>query len=123
MHATLVHNATAGTGRPTTEELVELLEAADISATPHSPKDKNLARVLARASGLVIASGGDGTIAKVITLLKDREAKVAIMPLGTANNIARSFGITGPVEEIVAGWHHGGEKHLAYVTLGRRDDL
>ena len=116
MHATLVHNATAGTGRPTTEELVELLEAADISATPHSPKDKNLARVLARASGLVIAAGGDGTIAKVITLLKDREAKVAILPLGTANNIARSFGITGPVEEIVAGWHHGREKHLDIGT-------
>jgi diacylglycerol kinase (ATP) len=65
-----------------------------------------------RASGLVIAAGGDGTVAKVITLLKNRETKVAILPLGTANNIARSFGITGPLEEVVAGWQHGREKHL-----------
>ena len=50
-----------------------------------------------------MAAGGDGTIAKVVTQLKDRETRVAILPLGTANNIARSFGITGPVEEIVGG--------------------
>ena len=112
MQATLVHNPTAGTGSPTTEELVEILEEAGISATPYPAKDKNLAKILARASGLVIAAGGDGTIARVITQLKDRETRVAILPLGTANNIARSFGITGPVEEIIAGWQHGSEQQL-----------
>jgi diacylglycerol kinase (ATP) len=110
--ATLVHNPTAGTGSPTTEELLAMLDEAGFAARAISPKDRNLPNVLARASGLVIAAGGDGTIAKVVTQLKDRETRVAILPLGTANNIARSFGITGPVEQIIAGWHSGNEKRL-----------
>jgi diacylglycerol kinase family enzyme len=61
---------------------------------------------------MVVAAGGDGTIAKVVTQLKDRETRVAILPLGTANNIARSFGITGPLEEIVEGWQSGNERRL-----------
>lgn len=112
MQATLVHNPTAGTGSPTTDELIELLDAAGISATAHQAKEKNLAKVLKRASGLVIAAGGDGTISRVVTQLENRETRVAILPLGTANNIALSFGITGPVEEIIAGWEHGTERRL-----------
>ena len=118
MRATLVHNPTAGTGSPTTNELLEILEAAGISATGYKAKDKNLAKILSRASGLVIAAGGDGTIARVVTQLKDREMRVAILPLGTANNIALSFGITGPVEEVVAGWKHGNERKLDIGVAG-----
>ncbi len=110
--ATLVHNPSAGTGSPTTEELLALLEEAGFPAKACSPKDKNFSKILARASGLVIAAGGDGTIAKVVTQLKDRETRIAILPLGTANNIAHSFGITGPLEQIVAGWQSGSEKRL-----------
>jgi diacylglycerol kinase (ATP) len=112
MRATLVHNTTAGTGSHTTEELVEILEAAGILASAYSPKDKDLERILAHPAELVIAAGGDGTIAKVITLLKDRETRVAVLPLGTANNIARAFNITGPIEEVVAGWEEGRAQKL-----------
>jgi diacylglycerol kinase (ATP) len=118
MRATLVHNPTAGTGSPTTDELLEILEAEGISATAHKAKDKNLPRILARASDLVIAAGGDGTIARVVTQLRNRETRVAILPLGTANNIALSFGITGPVEEVVAGWKHGNERKLDIGVAG-----
>jgi diacylglycerol kinase (ATP) len=112
MRAMLVHNPTAGTGSPTTEELIVILEAAGISARACSPKDKGLEKILAHAPELVIAAGGDGTIAKVITQLKNRETRVAILPLGTANNVARAFNITGPIEEVVAGWEEGREQNL-----------
>jgi diacylglycerol kinase family enzyme len=112
MRATLVHNPTAGTGSPTTEELVEILASAGISAHACSPKDKDLQNILAHAPELVVAAGGDGTIAKVITNLKNRATRVAILPLGTGNNIARAFGITGPIEEVVAGWEQGREQKL-----------
>lgn len=112
MQVTLVHNPTAGTGSPTTEELLELLDRAGFAATAISPKDEKLPKILGRISGMVVAAGGDGTIAKVVTQLKDRETRVAILPLGTANNIARAYGITGPVEEIIAGWQSGNERKL-----------
>jgi diacylglycerol kinase (ATP) len=116
MQVTLVHNPTAGTGSPTTEELLQILHEAGFSATACSPKAKNFASIIGRASGIVVAAGGDGTIAKVVAQLKDRETRVAILPLGTANNIARAFGITGPVEEIIAGWHSGNERRLDVGT-------
>jgi diacylglycerol kinase family enzyme len=91
---------------------VEILEDAGYSVTHFSAKDENLPKILERVSGLVIAAGGDGTICRVATQIKDRESRVAILPLGTANNIARAFGIAGPVEQIAAGWHDGSDRRL-----------
>jgi diacylglycerol kinase (ATP) len=54
-------------------------------------------------------AGGDGTIRKAaLTLLdrkfSDKKLPIAILPLGTANNISKSLGITGEVEDIIATW-------------------
>ena len=118
MQAALVHNPSAGSGRLTAEQILELIREAGFSPHYLSAKDKNLSDRLAGVSGLVIAAGGDGTVARVITQLRDRQIPVAILPLGTANNIARAFGITGPVEEIVAGWHSGNERRLDIGVAG-----
>jgi diacylglycerol kinase (ATP) len=112
MQATLVHNPSAGSGRLTAEQILELIREAGFSPHYLSAKDKNLSDRLAGVSGLVIAAGGDGTVAQVITQLRDRQVPVAILPLGTANNIARAFGITGTIEEIVAGLQSGSQRKL-----------
>jgi diacylglycerol kinase (ATP) len=112
MQATLVHNPSAGSGRLTAEQILELVGGAGFSPHFLSAKDKNLSNRLAGLSGLVIAAGGDGTVARVIIGLRDRENPVAILPLGTANNIARAFGITGTIEEIIAGLPTGSERKL-----------
>lgn len=112
MQATLVYNPSAGSGRLTAEQILELIGEAGFKPHFLSAKDKDLPARLAGLSGLVIAAGGDGTVARVVTQLRDRDIPVAILPLGTANNIARAFGITGTIEEIIAGLQHASERKL-----------
>lgn len=105
MRALLLHNPSAGAGKPSAAELVELLEEAGYSVRYCSTKERGaLADCLKERAELVVVAGGDGTVGKVLTRLPDRHAPVAILPLGTANNIARSLGIEGKPKSLVAGW-------------------
>jgi diacylglycerol kinase family enzyme len=112
MHATLVYNPTAGSGRLTEKQILEMIREAGFSPHFLPAKDKKLVDRLSKVSGIVIAAGGDGTVARVITGLGDREVPIAILPLGTANNIARAFGITDTIEEIIAALPHAAERKL-----------
>jgi len=50
-------------------------------------------------------AGGDGTVNKVFTELAGHETPVTLIPLGTANNIADTLGLTaGSPEELIAAW-------------------
>jgi len=51
------------------------------------------------SASLVIVAGGDGTVGAVADAITGSDALLAIIPLGTSNDIARSLGIpTDPVE-------------------------
>jgi diacylglycerol kinase (ATP) len=122
---------------PTREILTALIEEQGFRVKYRSSKRPDIAAKLEKNQGdLVIAAGGDGTIAKIAKILfalPDLTAPMAILPIGTANNIALSFGITGPCEEIIARWNeikprklsqgvcraHWGEQHFVEgVGLG-----
>jgi undecaprenyl-diphosphatase len=48
---------------------------------------------------LVVAAGGDGTVSAAANAIGSTDAVLAILPLGTSNDVARSLGIsTDPVE-------------------------
>jgi diacylglycerol kinase (ATP) len=51
---------------------------------------------------LVIAAGGDGTVHAVARGLIKRETTLAIIPMGTMNNLAHSLGIPLPLEAACA---------------------
>ena len=53
---------------------------------------------------LVVAAGGDGTVATVAGIALKTGAALAILPLGTANNIATSLGVDGAVADLIASW-------------------
>jgi diacylglycerol kinase (ATP) len=53
---------------------------------------------------LVVAAGGDGTVSTVAGIASKISATLAILPLGTANNIATSLGVNAPVAELIASW-------------------
>jgi diacylglycerol kinase (ATP) len=53
---------------------------------------------------LVVAAGGDGTVAMAADIAARASTALAILPLGTANNIATSLGINAPVRELVSSW-------------------
>ena len=100
MRATLFHNPTAGGGKFTKKELMTALKLGGLEPRYVSTKSKRLKKELAAAENLVVVAGGDGTVAKVIAQMPDRGVPVAILPLGSANNIARSFGVAGAPYEL-----------------------
>jgi diacylglycerol kinase (ATP) len=52
----------------------------------------------------VVAAGGDGTVARAGRVLAGGEMPLAILPMGTANNIASGLAIEGTPEELIARW-------------------
>jgi diacylglycerol kinase family enzyme len=61
-------------------------------------------RLLDGLPDVVVVAGGDGTVALAARLLAHRGIPLAILPLGTANNIAKSLGMTPSIDDAIAGW-------------------
>jgi diacylglycerol kinase (ATP) len=107
MDAILFHNPTAGAGDHAPEALCEMLGRAGFDVRYCSTKGSDFKKMLKEKADLAIVAGGDGTVRKVVTKLAGRDIPVAIIPLGTANNIATSLGIPGVDEEHAAAWQTG----------------
>jgi len=121
MRALLVHNPTAGIKGHDKDSIIDALHLADIKVDYVSSKDNNLKHALKGACDLVVIAGGDGTVGYVFTHLEDRSIPVAIVPLGSANNIARSLSIAGTPAELAEQWRasHVHSFHLVEVTYGK----
>lgn len=104
VRALLCHNPNAGTDGKDKDSILAALKLAGYEASYVSVKDDDFKKTLADSADLVVAAGGDGTIATVLVALQDRSRPVAILPLGTANNFARSLGIAGTPQELVETW-------------------
>ena len=104
MRAILCHNPKSGDGDHSKTELLDTLKHAGIEARYCNVKNGDLAAALREPADLIIAAGGDGAVATVIKSMPDRGVPLAILPLGTANNIAHSHKITGTVNELVKSW-------------------
>src|SRR5262245_26162219 len=63
-----------------------------------------VARLLDAGPDIVVAAGGDGTVAHAARMLARTGIPLALLPLGTANNIARSTGTSGQIDQLIAGW-------------------
>jgi YegS/Rv2252/BmrU family lipid kinase len=64
---------------------------------------------------LVIVGGGDGTLNAMVDVLVETQLPLGIIPLGTANDLARTLGIPNSIAEacrIIA------EGNLKYIDLG-----
>src|ERR1700760_4976515 len=104
MRALLCLNPTAGSKGYDKDALLAALKLADIDVRDViSVKSEDLAEALKKSADFIVAAG-DGTIGKVLTNLPDRSVPVALFPLGTANNAARSLGIAGTPQELVETW-------------------
>src|SRR5262245_26624542 len=103
MRATLFHNRSAG-GKAAKDEVLAAMKLADFDVHYVSIKNGDLKEAFKKKADLIVVAGGDGTIAEVLTRLPDRSVPIALLPLGTANNIARSLGIAGTPQELVETW-------------------
>ena len=105
MRVTLIHNPGAGRQEYDAKALLKLLRRAGHKPRYQSAKEKGWDRVLDKRADLVVVAGGDGTVAGVTRRMVGRDVPVAILPSGTANNIARSLGLLKkPFKELVRGW-------------------
>lgn len=102
--ATLIFNPHAGGGVVAPEEIVELLDEAGFR-TQYIPTEQpeDLDEVLRHASGLVVSAGGDGTLREVAKRLRDAPNPLTVIPLGTANNTARTLGVEGSPQQLIPG--------------------
>ncbi len=101
MRIVLIHNPKAGAGRHSKKELIAALANLGHRVLYRSTKKRGWKKALKKSSDLVIAAGGDGTVAKVAWRIMDTGVPLSILPLGTANNLARSLGFTARPEEIL----------------------
>jgi diacylglycerol kinase (ATP) len=114
VRVTLIHNPGAGQqGESSAKALEKLLRRAGHRPRYQSAKEKKWTRALDKPTDLVVVAGGDGTVASVTRHMVRRGVPVAILPSGTANNIARSLGLLNhPFEELVEGWRDARHRHL-----------
>src|SRR5438067_15182 len=102
MRVMLLRNPKAGNGKHGRKELVNALGKAGHQTICRSIKKKGWKAALKKQTDVVVVAGGDGAIAKVASALIDRETPLAILPFGTANNLARSLGFFASPKEIIA---------------------
>jgi len=107
MQVTLIHNPLAGKGQATKKELLVACKLAGVEAAYFSAKGDDLKKALDQRTDMVVVAGGDGTVSRVATEMLHRKVPLAIVPLGNANNIARSFGIAGSLHELAESWAQG----------------
>lgn len=105
--ATLIHNPHArSTHTLSSDAIMALLREAGFESSYQPTEDeKGLESALRDPGDLVVAAGGDGTVREVALYLTQHSMKtpLAILPLGTANNIARTLGLMGAPEALIAG--------------------
>jgi diacylglycerol kinase family enzyme len=103
MRITLMHNPKAGRGKLAKRDLMAALAEARHHAIYQSTRKSDYKKAFKEPTDLVLAAGGDGTVGKVGHELIDTGIPLAVLPLGTANNLARSLGFCASPEEIITG--------------------
>jgi diacylglycerol kinase (ATP) len=116
MRITLIHNLKAGDAKHGKRQLMAALAKAGHHATYQSTKEPGLKKALKEPTDLVLVAGGDGTTAKVASRLVDSGIPLSVLPLGTANNLARALGFVASPGEIIARLE-GGKKQVFDVGL------
>ena len=86
--------ATNGEWRSLVEGIVAARYAVDVAYPTSAAEGTEIARrAAAGGASLVVAAGGDGTVNSVAAGLAGSGVAMGILPLGTANDLARELGI------------------------------
>lgn len=100
--ATLIYNSKAGSSQSSSPEaLTSALAEAGFAAHYLPTKQAADLDVLEQVSGIIFVAGGDGTVREVAKRLVGRSDTVlAVLPLGTSNNIAHTLELNGSAEDV-----------------------
>ena len=115
-YAKVLHNPKAGENEFSKKKLLAMIHAAGFECSYSSTKHKGWDDLEATEADFIVLAGGDGTVRKVAGALLDKKLPVGLIPLGTANNIAKTLGLKGKTEDIIRGWN---EKNVKKYDVGR----
>jgi diacylglycerol kinase (ATP) len=117
----------SGASRLRTEVIIAALSGIadrntelELQVANSSTEATEAAYQLARWASVVVAVGGDGTVADVATGIFGSSAALGIVPAGSTNITARSLGI--PVQPAAALALLGGAHQLRSIDVGRSND-
>jgi diacylglycerol kinase (ATP) len=103
MRVSLFYNKGAGDG-VSLAEIRNAIEQHGHDLVSIVEKEDDSSLLLDERCELVAAAGGDGTVSKAARLLAGRGIPLGILPLGTANNIARSLGSPESIDQAIRRW-------------------
>jgi diacylglycerol kinase (ATP) len=112
----LIHNPGAGDQEYNRSEILTLLKDNGYDCGYLSTKEDNKYDFSTDLDLLIIA-GGDGTVRKTVEeillgRLLDKPSMLAILPLGTANNISKALNSGKDLKTIIRSWQERKTKHF-----------
>jgi diacylglycerol kinase (ATP) len=119
----LIHNPGAGDEAHSKPTLLKLIEAAGYECRYCSTDDGDKWKNIDPKTDFIVIAGGDGTVKETITELLENPIKrlpIAILPCGTANNIATSLNIKGELIDIIRSW---GNPETSAIDVGEIFDI
>jgi diacylglycerol kinase (ATP) len=105
--------------------IADTLRGHGLAPTFHFPRSPDeaawIARHVARARpAAIVAAGGDGTINTVVNAVAGIGVPLAILPLGTANDLARELGVPLDAEAAVRRMADGVERRIDLLRVNGR---
>ncbi len=114
MRVSLFHNQKAGDST-SLSWIRELIETSGHELVRVFDREAAFGELVDQRTELVAAAGGDGTVAAAARLLAGHKIPLAILPLGTANNIAKALLGDATSEQLVSCWNTA---HRRRIDLG-----
>ena len=105
MRVSLLFNPSAGAGDGTLHQILDALAQHGHQVVSLIDSKAEAERLLERPCDLLVAAGGDGTVALAAPAAARLGVPMAILPTGNANNIALTFGIQAPLADVIQGWN------------------